>query len=91
MIAMLCTMAQVIAEAGYSYTRPFVQSAPLWDYWPLLLLPLCAGIAIVYKAVRCTDMKRVPREATGLFVVILLVMGTTAASLVLVVKILESN
>ena len=49
--------------ADYAYTRPFLQPLPVWNYWYLLLLPLCVAVAVVYKAIKCNSMKRVPLEA----------------------------
>ena len=47
---------------------PFIYPLPIWDYWPWLIVPLCAGVAIVYKSVKCQTMSRVPREALVIFV-----------------------
>lgn len=58
---------------------PFVQPLPVWDYWYLLVLPLCAGLAIVYKSIKCDSMRRVPREAAVIFGTI--VLGLVAAAL----------
>lgn len=77
--------------AVFSYDNPFIQPLPLWDAWPWLLLPLCAGIAIVYKSVKCESMRRVPWEATVIFAWILIFMATAAAILAGLVKILESK
>jgi len=66
-----------------AYT-PFFDPLPIWArpwIWPLLLLPLCLGVAVVYKCVRCRDMSSVPREATGLFITIVVGMVVTAAAL----------
>jgi hypothetical protein len=63
---------------------PFVYPLPIWVspwIWPLLLLPLCLAVAIVYKGVRCNRMSLVPREAAGLFITIVLGMVLTAAVL----------
>ena len=63
---------------------PFFDPFPIWArpwIWPLLLLPLCLGVAVVYKCVRCRDMSSVPREATGLFITIVVGMVVTAAAL----------
>ncbi len=68
---------------------PFVAPLPVWDYWYLLLLPLVAAVAIVYKAIRCGSMRQVPREAAILFVVILLVMVLAAGALAGLVTLLE--
>ncbi len=35
-----------------------------WDYWPLFAIPLCFGVAIIYKAVRTDDLTGFPRTAT---------------------------
>ncbi len=78
-----------VVDVQYHFTRPFVQPAPLWDYWAWLLVPLCLGIAIVYKCVRCNQMKRVPREALVLFVFILVVMVSAAGALAGLVRLME--
>jgi hypothetical protein len=70
----------VIASLFVLAWKPFVQPLPVWDYWPLLLLPLCAGLAIVYKSIKCSDMRRVPREAAVIFITI--VVGLCAAAIV---------
>jgi hypothetical protein len=62
----------------------FFDPLPIWArpwLWPLLLLPLCLAVAIVYKCVRCRDMASVWRESTVLFVTIILGMIVTAAAL----------
>jgi hypothetical protein len=63
---------------------PFIYPLPIWTahwIWPLLLLPLCLAVSVVYKGVRCRKVSRVPREATGLFITIVLGMILTAAAL----------
>ena len=70
-----------------AYT-PFVQPLPVWNYWPLLLLPLCAGVSIVYKSIKCARMKQVPREATVLLITIVGAIILAAAALVVIVKML---
>ena len=52
-----------------AYT-PFVSPLPM-HYWYLWLLPLCAGLSIVYKSIKCHRMATVPREATVVFFTIL--------------------
>jgi hypothetical protein len=39
---------------------------PVWDQWYLTAVPLCVGVAIVYKSIRARSMRRVPKEATSL-------------------------
>ena len=75
-----------LAEWQY---QPFKKPAPLWDYWYLLLLPLCLAISVVYKSVRCESMRRVPREALVLFVVIVVVMVASAGALAAIVELME--
>ncbi|MGD0542054.1 MAG: hypothetical protein ABSB33_11090 [Tepidisphaeraceae bacterium] len=63
---------------------PFIYPLPIWAnfwIWPLLLLPLCLAVSVVYKAVRCGSVSRIPREATELFIMIVLGMIVTAAAL----------
>ena len=68
---------------------PFLSPLPVWSYWPALLFPLCAIVAIVYKSIKCSSMSQVPREATALFIWILIGMAAAAAILVGVVKVME--
>ena len=65
---------------------PFVYPLPIWDYWPWLMLPLVAGVSIVYKAIKCHSIRSVPREATVIFVWILVVMVLAGGALAGVVK-----
>jgi hypothetical protein len=74
--------------ASYEYT-PFRNALPLWDYWWVLLFPLCLGISIVYKSIRCASMDQVPRQALGLLVFILIVMAMVGAGLAALVLALE--
>ena len=77
-----------LANGDYHYEL-FKKPLPVWKYWYLLLLPLCLAIAIVYKAIRCESMKRVPREAIGLFVFIIVVMVAAAGALAALVNFLD--
>lgn len=84
----LPTFVLAAAEQAYRYV-PFQKALPMWSTWWLLLLPLCLGIAIVYKSIRCESMSQVPRQALGLFVFILVVMIIAAAALAGLVLALE--
>ncbi len=68
---------------------PFLTPLPIWHYWPVLLFPLCAIVAIVYKSIKCSTMKEVPREATALFMWIIIAMAAAAAVLTGIVKLME--
>jgi hypothetical protein len=69
--------------------RPFWQPLPVWDYWYLLLLPLCLGISIVYKSIKVRTMKQMPREAGVIFVMIILGMALAAAALLVLTRLME--
>lgn len=68
-----------------AYT-PFIDPLPIWVvpwFWPLLLLPLCLIVAVVYKTIRCTKVSHIPRGASELFVVIVGGMALAAGALAL--------
>jgi membrane protein YdbS with pleckstrin-like domain len=77
-----------LAEATYQY-EPFKKPLPVWNYWYLLLLPLCLGIAVVYKSIRCESMRRVPKEALALFAFIIVVLVLAAGALAGLVRMLD--
>ena len=77
-----------LAEATSTF-QLFRQPLPIWDYWYLLLIPLCVGISIVYKSIKCREMKQVPREASVIFIMIMLGMTATAAGLYALMRFLE--
>lgn len=71
---------------------PFVD--PLyggWNWWYLMLLPLAALIAIVYKAMRCDDLAEMPRQAAIAFGKLLGAFLGCAAILWIIMKILEAR
>ena len=51
--------------------------------------PKVAVVKNVYKSIKCASMSQVPREATALFIWILLGMAAAAAILAGVVKVME--
>ncbi|HZL34153.1 MAG TPA: hypothetical protein VFC78_02515 [Tepidisphaeraceae bacterium] len=87
---MIHALTSMLAAYVYHY-RPFNDPLPIWTdaRWPWLLLPLCIAVAVVYKSIRCKSMRRVPREAAGLVIVIILGMAAAAVALALVVRGLE--
>ena len=44
-----------------SYT-PFIDAMSIHSYWYLLIIPMAIFLAIGYKAIRCSNMKKYPRE-----------------------------
>ena len=67
--------------------RPFLSPLPIWDYWYLLIVPLCFGLSVVYKAIRLPSMRQVLRQATVITLWILAAMAAAAFVLVVVVKV----
>src|SRR5437588_723054 len=61
--------------------------AGVWNYWYLLLLPLCLGVAVVYKSIKCPSMSQVPREAAVIFLSILAGLLAAAGALFLLVRV----
>ncbi len=68
---------------------PFLYPLPIWNAWPWLLVPLCLGVSIVYKSIKCRTMHQVPREAVVIFIWILIGMAAAAAALAGLVKLTE--
>jgi hypothetical protein len=79
-----------LAEATSTF-QLFRQPLPIWDYWYLLLIPLCVGISIVYKAIKCREIKQVPKEAGVICTVILLGMTLAAVALYALMRVLEQH
>lgn len=69
--------------------RPFLDPLPVWDYWYLLILPLCISVAVVYKSMKCRTMGRVPIEAGQIVLWILGGFSGAAVALMVLVKWLE--
>ena len=65
---------------------PFVTPAPVWGFWWVLLFPLVAAVAVVYKTIKVRHMRRLPVEATQLTLTILLAMFLGAAALTIMVR-----
>lgn len=71
---------------------PFIDPLPIWSpdwLWAVLLIPLCAAVSVVYKAIKCGSISRVPREALVLFITIIMGMVLAAAALAGIVKLMQ--
>jgi hypothetical protein len=68
--------------------RPFVTPLPVWDYWIWLLIPLCLGVSIVYKAIRIENLREVPKQALYITLWILGGMFAAAVALAVIVRFL---
>jgi hypothetical protein len=84
MVHLIAHLPLILAAPDYV---PFVYPMPIWDYWPWLIIPLAAGVSIVYKSVKCQSMNLVPKEALQIFVMILVGMVAAGVTLAGVVKI----
>ena len=85
----LALVAAADVAADHPAFRPFWQPLPVWDYWYLLLVPLCLGVSIVYKSIKCHRMSQVPREAGVIFLMILAGMTFAGAVLMALVRVME--
>ena len=65
---------------------PFYDPLPVWDYWIWLLIPLCLGVSIVYKAIRIERLADVPKQALIITLWILGGMAAAAVALVIIVQ-----
>jgi mannose/fructose/N-acetylgalactosamine-specific phosphotransferase system component IID len=54
-------------------------------------VPLCVGVAIVYKSIKCRTMKQVPKEAAILTMWILAGMAAVAIGLAVAVEAMERS
>ena len=63
-----------------------MHSAHQW--WPLLLVPLTFGIAMIYKAYRLPTLERYWRQVFVMTVQVLLAFDALAASLFLLVQVI---
>lgn len=61
--------------------RPFLEPLPIDDYWLWFLLPLVVAIAVVYKAIKLDDLRRLPAQAAFLAAQIVAFMILAAAAL----------
>jgi len=67
--------------------RPFLDPLPLESWWMVLLVPLVLGISVTYKTIKIDDLSQLPRQATFLFLQIIVFMVLAAAGLWLVTEI----
>ena len=66
--------------------RPFLDPLPIWNYWFVLILPLCIAVAVVYKSMKCRSMKQVPIEAGTIVLWIIGGFAAAGAALMLLVR-----
>jgi hypothetical protein len=81
-------MLYLIGQGAYQW-RMFLDPMPVWNVWYLLLVPLCAGVAVVWKCIKCESMKRVPVQSAELLFWILVTMVVAGVGLAGLVKVLE--
>jgi hypothetical protein len=80
---MFATLAALPAAPAYPAWRPFLTAMPIWDYWVWLALPLCVGVALVYKTTKCRFPGTILRESVwlSLWIVLGLIGAAIAVSL----------
>ena len=93
---MICFAQSLLTALSLAQAQPaprglFLRPLPVWgdNAWPWLLVPLCIGVAIVYKSIKCRSMKQVPKEAFVLTIWILAGMAIAATVLALIVEGME--
>ena len=69
---------------------PFVDPLPLWNGWFWWSLPLCAGVAVVYKCTKCRNMAEVPLQALMIFIWMMLGLVGAAGALYGLVAIMKA-
>ena len=67
--------------------RLFLDPLPLESYWMFLLVPLVAGISVTYKTIKLDNLAELPKQATFLFLQIIVFMVLAAACLWLITEI----
>jgi hypothetical protein len=78
--------------ADVVHYRMFLDPLPIWVrpwIWPLMIIPLSAAVAVVYKSIRSREMSDVARESVGLFVTIILGMIVAAGALAGLAKFMQ--
>ncbi len=77
----------MIARVALAYI-PFLYPLPgAWHWWWVLLLPLCAALAIVYKSIKCHAMRQVPIEAA---IILFWIIGGLVASAALLAAVVQA-
>ncbi len=72
--------------ALFYYPMQLPQNLVLW-----MVLPLCLSVAIVYKTIRVGEIRRMPREALGLFLYIVVGLTILGGALYLVLEYLGKH
>jgi hypothetical protein len=85
---MVAALLAQVAGGAYQW-RAFLDPLPVWNVWYLLLVPLCAGVAVVWKSIKCETVARIPGQAAQLLFWILFTMVAAGAGLAGVVRALE--
>jgi hypothetical protein len=82
-------MLAQVAGGAYQW-RPFLDPLQgIWNVWYLLLVPLCAGVAVVWKSIKCETVAKIPGQAAQLLFWILFTMIVAGAGLAGLVRALE--
>lgn len=60
-----------------------------WNYWPAFLIPLCVGIAIVYKGMRVEEIRDLPGVATRWALLLIGSIVGLALALLIVMRLIQ--
>ena len=83
---MIAAAPHLLAAAAAVPWRPFLTAMPVWNAWVVLALPLCAGVAVVYKTTKCRTPATILRESLGLTCWITLGLIGAAIAVAIVVR-----
>ncbi len=67
---------------------PFVDALAVHSIWYLLIIPMSIFLAIGYKAIRCSDLKKYPREVVIFTIQVLGGLGLLAIAFTIVIGVL---
>jgi hypothetical protein len=67
----------LLLEQSYQY-KPFITPLPAWDYWMWLIVPLCIGVALVYKTARCESIASIFPQTLKISLIIFVSMALAA-------------
>jgi hypothetical protein len=71
----------MLASISLLAYAPFIDPLPLWNGWAWWALPLCLGVAVVYKCTKCERMADVPMQSLVIFIWMILGLVGSAAAL----------
>ena len=80
-------MITLLAEAAAGYV-PFMTPLRLWDAWPWLAIPLTIAVSVVYKTIKCREVRQIPRESAVIALWIVLAMIGVGGGVLIIYRLL---